>query len=446
MKTIVDLFCGGGGSSTGIVSAFRSFYGDEPLRHIAIDWDAEALAMHEQNHPDATHILSDIWNVDPVEVMRPSDSSNSNIDLLWLSPSCTQHSRARGAKPKESKTRDLAWVGIHWIDRLMPYPPRVIILENVPEFVKWGPLDSDGYIIKSEQGSYFNDFRSALQDRGYRVVVVILSACDYGVPTTRKRLYLIAHRDGRNPVVPKPTHGAGLLPYHTATECLDWSIPCPSIFDRTKPLAPKTQKRIADGLFRFVLDNPNPYIAPIVPVTFFSSSVDCVASFIAQHYRGRIGLEVTRPVPTVTAVDHHSLCAVYLHRHFGNSQCRPVSEPVGTITADGLGKTALIAAFIEKYYGTGGGQDLRLPFTTVTTKDRFGLVTINIDNTSWIITDIGIRMLQPRELFLAQGFPKDYIIDFTYRGKPFSKTAQVRMAGNAVCPPVAEAIVKANLH
>ena len=342
MKTIVDLFCGGGGSSVGIVNAFHSLYKDEPLHHIAVDWDAEALAMHAQNHPHASHIHSDIWDVNPLEAIRSlNDSENPNIDLLWLSPSCTQHSRARGEKPKESKTRDLAWAGIRWIDAFMPNQPKVVILENVPEFIKWGPLDANGHVVKSEQGLYFNDFCDALRGRGYRTVVALLSACDYGVPTTRKRLYIIARSDGRDPVIPKPTHGDGLLPYRTVAECLDWSIPCPSIFDRPKPLALKTQKRIAEGLFRFVLNNPDPDMAPVSVPSSLSSTTQ-VAIFIAQHYQGRIGLEVTRPLPTVTAVDHHSLGAVYLHRHFGNSECHSVSVPVGSITAGGLGKTALV--------------------------------------------------------------------------------------------------------
>ena len=491
MGLLIDNFAGGGGASTGIEAAMG-----RPV-DIAVNHDPEALAMHAANHPGTLHLCEDVWAVDPVAVCK-----GQPVDLAWFSPDCTHFSKAKGAKPREKKIRGLAWVAVRWAEAVSP---AVIILENVEEFKTWGPLDDGGYPDKVRTGETFLNFIRSLQVLGYHVEWRELRACDYGAPTIRKRFFLVARRDG-NPIVwPEPTHGTGKIPYRTAAECIDWSIPCPSIFERKKPLADATCRRIAKGIVKYVLNNPSPFIVkpnhtakyykcfrgqsidePLQTITTspgfaiaiphitkfrtgaVGSSLDeplhtvtaggkparpstgntmgLVSAFLAKHYTGVVGSDVREPIGTVTAVDHHSLVSAHVVRQFGQSVGSGCDEPIGTITAGGMGHAQLVTSFLVKYYGASIAQRVHAPLDTITSHDKFGLVTVRIDGEDYVLADIGMRMLQPRELYKAQGFPDGYKIDFNLPGgKRITKTAQVRMVGNSVCPPMAEALVRANV-
>lgn len=593
-EIIVDNFAGGGGASTGIELAIgRSV-------DIAINHDPAAIAMHKTNHPDTEHYCESVWDVDPREVAK-----GRPVALCWLSPDCKHFSKAKGGKPVEKNIRGLAWVAVRWAATVRP---RVIILENVEEFKTWGPLLKDGKPDPKQKGRTFNAFVNALKRQGYKVDWRELRACDYGAPTIRKRLFLIARCDGKPIVWPEPTHGqpdspevksGKLKPWRTAAEIIDWSLPCPSIFSRKKPLAENTMRRIARGIQRFVIDNPNPFIIKVnhqgeqfrgqkidepmqtitakngwgiitpfvarIGQTGFSgdrmqyqvdkplttvvtkaehllvtptlmvnttghpgSSVGepvrtittgghhaLVAAFLAKHYGGNYtgpGIDPGEPIATVTTVDHHALVAAFLAQHHsettnhearGQTVDRPIltldtsnryalvcghltkfqqnsigqdprepihtvmagatrfgfvtshliklrgtnightaTEPLHTVTAGGL-HLGEVRAFLLKYYGTNIGQACDEPLQTITTKHRFGSVTIH--GQDYQIVDIGMRMLEPHELFAAQGFPPTYIIDRDFTGKSYPKAAQVARCGNAVPPPFAEHLVRANL-
>jgi DNA (cytosine-5)-methyltransferase 1 len=379
----------------------------------------------------------------------------------------------------------------------------VIFLENVEEFRKWGPTDKKGHPIKRLEGKTFWRFVNALQRIGYNVEWRELRACDYGAPTSRNRFYMIARCDGHPIVWPKPTHGTMRHPHRTAAECIDWSIPCKSIFGRSKPLAEKTLDRIARGVMRYVILNPEPFVVPVSgewasaaivknnhgdkpcsgvneplhTVTTQGNRFALVAAFLAKHFGGVVGAPIDSPLPTITTKDHNALVAAHVVRQFGRSVGSKVDEPLGCVTAGGGGKSLLAAThvvklretnigqkadaplqtiaaqgthfgeirtFLTKYYGSGIGQPVDAPLGTVTTKDRFGVVTVTIGGEDYAIADIGMRMLKPKELFKAQGFDESYVIDPMYNGKPLTTEAQVRMCGNSVCPPVAEALVRAN--
>ena len=608
-ELIIDNFSGGGGASTGIELALGRRV------DVAINHDPEAVAMHTANHPETQHYCESVWEVDPrtVHPGRP-------VGLLWLSPDCKHFSKAKGGKPVEKKIRGLAWVALRWA---AIRKPRVIMLENVEEFVTWGPLvtQPDGSMkpCPKRKGREFNAFRNALRRHGYQVEYKELRACDYGAPTIRRRLFLIARCDGQPIVWPEPTHSEPktakakkLKPWRTAAECIDWSIPCPSIFERTRPLADATLRRIAKGIMRYVVNAADPFIvkyygekstsefrghpinepfhtqstenrfavvAPVLTEHANASSPRCmpadaplrticaqtkgghhalisptliqtgygerpgqsprapgldkplgtlvstqkhalVSAFLAKHYTGVVGAPIADPTPTVTSVDHNSLVTAnlihmghgegkdgtkrfshgirdveqpintitangatagivtaHIQRDYSQSIGHAADAPLGTITAGGGGKSALVTsnlvklrgtsnaaatdeplgtvsaggthhaevrAFLVKYYGTDQDPRLEEPLHTVTTKDRYGLVTVAGEE--YQIADIGLRMLAPRELFKAQGFPDNYIIgDDPAQGLTLTKSAQVRMCGNSVCPPLATALVRANL-
>ncbi len=457
----VDLFAGGGGTSTGIELGLG-----RPV-DVAVDHDPEAIAMHQANHPATIHHCESVFAVDPVRA-----TGNQPVGLLWASPDCTHHSRAKGGKPVSNKRRGLAWVVIKWARRTRP---RVIMLENVEEFAEWGPLTDDGRPCRQRKGQTFAQWVGQLELIGYRVEWRTLRACDYGAPTIRKRLFLVARRDGLPIVWPAPTHGAPdslgvqrgkLAAWRTAAECIDWSIPCPSIFDRARPLAENTLRRIARGVQRFVIEAVEPFIvsigygeragqAPRVQdirnllstVVAGGAKHALVTAFLAKHYGGNYtgpGVEMREPMSTVTTVDHHALVAATMLNLKGSDRCASaITDPARTVCAGG-GHAALVTAFLSTYYGNGAVCDPREPIHTVTTKDRLQLVTVTIDGEQYVITDIGMRMLQPRELFSAQGFPDSYIIDRGPDGRALTKTAQVRMCGNSVSPNVAAALVRAN--
>ena len=529
----IDNFAGGGGASTGIEEAMG-----RPV-DIAINHDPGAVAMHEVNHPTTKHYCESVWEVDPRQACggRP-------VGLAWFSPDCKHFSRAKGKTPVDKKIRGLAWVVIRWAATVRP---RVIMLENVPEFLDWGPLvkDTAGDLrpCPERKGITFASFVGALRRQGYEVEWRELRACDYGAPTIRKRLFLVARRDGQPIAWPEPSHGDPaseavrnnrLLPWRTAADCIDWNIPCPSIFERKKPLAEATMQRIAKGIERYVINSGEPFIVPIshyskgrarvhsgrVPLptvtawprggdlalvapfisTYYGAKKSIgetrgaklsqpiatqttenrhalVTAFLAKHYTGVVGSEINAPIGTVTGIDHHSMVTANIVRQFGHSVGSKASEPVGTITSGGDGKTLLatshlvklrgsckdgqaltaplptltaggnhvgeVRAFLLKYNGSEQDPKLGDPLHTITTRDRFGLVTVR--GQEYQIVDIGLRMLSPRELFRAQGFPENYIIGRDCHGRPITKTAQVMRVGNSVCPPVVTALVQANM-
>ena len=538
-ELIVDNFAGGGGASTGIELA--TGYSVD----IAINHDPEAIKMHKANHPNTKHYCENVWAVDPVKACN-----GHPVGLAWFSPDCKHFSKAKGGKPKDKNIRGLAWVACRWAGLVRP---RVIMLENVEEFKTWGPLNRRHHPIKAKQGVTFQKFVGQLESLGYKVEHRELVAADYGAPTMRKRFFLIARCDGKPIVWPEPTHApadseavkAGLLkPYVGAYTQIDFSRPCPSIFDTSeeikkkygiravRPLAQKTMDRIARGLKKFVLENPEPFIIqcnhggerrpndirePMPTITgkhgygivepymvqigqtgftkdrskdireplttIVSKNEHClisptliqyhsetaqgevrgqgiddplmtvdgsnryglVTSFLHKYYDGGYagaGESLENPLPTVTAIDHNSVCAATLIQMNNHCDGRNIAEPIPTITA-GDGHFGEVRAFLIKYYGDATGQDIEKPLDTVTTKDRFGLVTI--EGVDYRIVDIGLRMLEPKELYGCQGFPDDYIIDHDYTGKKYPRSEQVRRCGNAVCPPIPAALVKANL-
>lgn len=399
-EIIVDNFAGGGGASTGIEMATGLSV------DIAINHDPAAIAMHKANHPDTEHYCESVWDVDPVEAVR-----GRKVGLAWFSPDCKHFSKAKGGKPVEKKIRGLAWIAVRWA---IAVRPRVIMLENVEEFKTWGPL-KDGFPDEALKGKTFESFVKALEAIGYQVEFKELRACDYGAPTIRKRFFMVARCDGQPIIWPSPTHGdpsslevqAGKLkPWRAASEVIDWDIGTPSIFKRKKPLSENTMRRISRGIEKFIVKNEIPFTPPIEPLR---------TSFITSYY---------------TETSKHEVRGLQL------------TEPLHTITAGG-NRFGLVSAFLTKYYGSDIGQSLNDPLHTVTTKDRFGLVTVH--GQDYMIADIGMRMLQPHELFKAQGFPKNYIIDKDFTGKIYPKSEQIARCGNAVPPPFAEALVRANL-
>jgi DNA (cytosine-5)-methyltransferase 1 len=461
-ELIVDSFAGGGGTSTGI----RWVTGRGP--DIAINHDPAAIAMHTANHPETKHYCESVWNVDPREA-----TGGMPVGLFWLSPDCKHFSKAKGGKPVEKKIRGLAWLALKWAGTVKP---RVILLENVEEFKTWGPLTIEGKPDPKQKGRTFRAFVNALRRQGYQVEWRELRACDYGAPTIRKRFFMIARCDGRPIVWPSPTHGdpnseavknGKLKPWRTAAEIIDWSIPCPSIFDRKKPLAENTMKRIAKGIQKFVIDSPNPFITkvnhhgedfrgqkigePLQTITA-KNGWGIVTPFITKFRSGSTGSDIGDPLHTVTAGESkihpggsgHAMGLVTSHliKMRGTNIGSRVTEPVHTITAGGL-HIGEVRTFLIKYYGAGTGQSISKPLHTATSKDTFGLIMVRGEQ--YQIVDIGMRMLKPRELFRAQGFPDDYIIDQDANGKPYSKAAQVARCGNAVPPVFAEALVRANL-
>ncbi|MEA4875306.1 DNA cytosine methyltransferase [Anaerorhabdus sp.] len=531
-ELIIDNFAGGGGASTGIELALG-----RPV-DIAINHDPDAIEMHKMNHPYTKHYCESVWDINPVKVCdgRP-------VALVWLSPDCTHFSKAKGSKPVKKEIRGLAWIAVKWAKEVKP---RVIMLENVEEFKTWGPLDENNYPDKERKGETFKEFIQALRDEGYQVEYKELRACDYGAPTTRKRFFLIARCDGQPIIFPKVTHAdknnalvklGKLKPYRSAAECIDFSIPSKSIFNRKKPLAEATLKRIARGIHKYVIENDKPFIVKLgqtgfstdrsYPIdepirTIVSKNEDClITPVVGVNNTRHTGSAINEPVKTITTGLHHTLisptliqtgygenknqkprildmheplntivstckqalvtpvllqmgfpdnegnrsidiekpvgticsggnkfgiCVPFISKQYGGNYQgagSSVDEPLHTITSIDHNHLCEVKAFLIKYYGQGIGQELKEPLHTIPTKDRFGLVTL--DGTDYAITDIGLRMLEPRELFNAQGFPGDYVIDIGASGEPITKTKQIARCGNSVPPVFSKALVKANL-
>lgn len=535
-ELVVDLFAGGGGASTGIARAYR-----EP--DVAVNHDKIAIAVHRANHRGTEHYVRDVFEVDPLTATR-----GRPVGLLWASPDCRHHSKAKGGAPRSKRIRGLAWVVVRWA---LACAPRMIEIENVEEFVKWGPLDAKGNPIKARAGETFNAFIAAMttglaadhpamaeiveflgpdapvaalvRGLGYRHDRREIRACTKGAPTIRKRLVMKFRRDGKPITWSADTHGkpgsaevdAGrLLPYRTAADCIDWSIPGKSIFGRKKPLAQNTCRRIAKGLWRYVLDCPRPFIvplrgtsaahhsahgidAPLSTVTGGGTHHALVAAHITAFGQNAIGHDLREPTDTVLAgAPRYGLVTAFLEQAAGGpnsngSRPRAASEPVSTITRTGS-QQRLVSAYLIKYYREGGQwQGCGEPMHTVPTKARMGLVEVvqvapdiiapdlrarakavadflhehlpeqfpepadMVLLGGYVLADITLRMLVPRELARAQGFDDSYILERglfetapgsgQYEWKPITKTDQVRLIGNSVCPDMAAAEVANDL-
>ncbi|MAD95871.1 MAG: DNA cytosine methyltransferase [Flavobacteriaceae bacterium] len=447
-----DFFCGGGGASTGMeLASGRAI-------DIAINHNPKALGMHKLNHPNAVHYNESVWDVDPVSACK-----GRSVEVAWFSPDCTHHSKARGGKPKSKSIRGLAWVKIRWMLRVRP---KLIPMENVEEFTSWGPLDSDGQPIKERAGETFEAFRKIITtgvsekhpgfrecldflgiDRGTQDAKTLarglgysndyreLRACDFGAPTTRKRFIMVSRSDGSEVQWPSPTHGPGLIPHRPASDCIDWSIPVPSIFDRKKPYVDNTIERIARGLKRHVIDSDDPFILDNDKASF------AVRQLNASN--GGSGLN--------QAESKSMLVTAFLVKHFGgnyNGSGISLKEPTHTITT--IDHHALVYGFFIKYYSQGGQwAGLNEPLHTITTRDTFGLVLVQINGETYELIDIGMRGLRAHELYTAQSFPSNYIHDkwMTPDGaiKNLSHSDQVFMCGNSVPPLLVKEILQANL-
>nr|WP_288356200.1 DNA cytosine methyltransferase [uncultured Pseudomonas sp.] len=682
-EIIVDFFCGGGGAGTGLEMGLG-----RPVA-VAKNHSAAAISMHTANHPTARHFTTDVFDGDP-----DAECAGRPVGWFHMSPDCTHHSQAAGGQPRKREIRNLSWIGLKWAGKKRP---RVISLENVKQILQWGPLIGKrckvtGRVMKVDgtvaalgervpvhqqflvpdpkrKGQTWRRFVQLLQGMGYQVEWQVGRACDYGAPTSRERLFMIARCDGQPIVWPAPTHAKtpakGQKKWRSAAECIDWSIPCPSIFERKKPLAAATLRRVAKGMRKFVLDAADPFIVPIANwsreaalsaadplhtvtawprgVSFAVASpvfapathqggdrvndprqplptVTCanrgeqmlvsptlvglggpayagkpadagapLGSILTENHRAIVaptlvsvgygerdgqeprvpgldkplgtvmaggikhavaaahlmkfrfdsaGAAADEPMPTITsggncqrpagaahamgvctafleqanggfnatpahsverpmttvtnsgsqqrlavatlahlrgncdarapqdplhtisaAGQHHGAVTAFLSRQFGASIGQGVDEPAPTVTAGGGGKTSVVelqlapeveagalrvAAFLMSYYGTDNTSRPNEPSPTVTTKDRLALVTVTIQGTPYVVVDIGLRMLQPRELYRAQGFPDDYQIDRGADGKSFTKSQQVHMCGNSVSPPHMAAIAQAN--
>lgn len=539
----IDEFAGGGGASTGIEMATG-----HPI-DIAINHDESAIMMHRRNHPYTQHYREDVWAVDPMTATR-----GRPVRLIWFSPDCKHFSKAKGAALVDKKIRGLAWVVLRWAAKVRP---DVIMLENVEEFVTWGPVRK-GKPIKKKAGQTYRRWRQQLSDLGYDIDTRILCAADYGAPTIRKRFCLVARCDGKPVKWPERTHApresaevksGRCKPWRSAAEIIDFSLPAYSIFESKetikekygvrvqRPLKPNTLRRIAKGMDTFVIKSAKPFIVPIgygerkgqaprvhdieKPMSTVVSSTKqylCEPLLIQYHTEQSDkevrGQGLRDPLRTVDSSNRYGLAAVHLTQYFsGSGHHHSVEDPLATITTmeregvvaahltewygnarDGIGlkeplqtitakdHEALTSVFLSKYFTGVNGADVRNPLPTVTAWDHNAIVEVsvikwdgkrdlgywcevrkllneycgydladdevlllNICGIWYFISDINLRMLTPRELYNAQGFPADYIIERDCYGNKISRADQVARCGNAVCPPMAEALVRANL-
>jgi site-specific DNA-cytosine methylase len=440
-EIIIDAFAGRGGASKGIEKAT-----DRPV-NIAINHDPYAILIHKTNHPNTLHIPEDIFSVD----LRKYIKKGQRVKLFWASPDCTSHSKDKGGKPKEKGLRILPWAVYKLCKQIRDitgYLPETVFMENVEEIQDWGPLDIEGYPIKERKGEDYNRFIRMMKALGYVFDSRELIAADYGAPTTRKRWYGIFRSDGKPIRWPEPTHGepnrievnCGLLePWRPISECIDWTDLGSSIFTRKIPLKEKTLNRIARGMEKFIINDPEPYILPD----------DKAASFLIQYHSETKsdyvrGQSVNEPIKTIDTSNRYGLVTAFITKFYRTTTGQSVNTPIHTITTS-PGHFGLVSAFLIKYYGSGTGQKVNSPIGTIVTKDRFGLVSVMIKGEPYQIVDIWFRMLKPEELKLGQGFPKDYIIDHDYNGNKYPKSKQVEGIGNSVVPLMAEALVAANL-
>ncbi|MBC5712354.1 DNA cytosine methyltransferase [Hungatella sp. L12] len=427
---LIDCFAGGGGASVGIEMALG-----RPV-DIAINHDPQAIRMHKVNHPDTLHLTEDIFKVDLKKYV-----AGRHVALMWASPDCTSHSKAKGGQPRNKGLRILPWAVYKHAKAILP---DVILMENVEEIQQWGPLDEAGHPIKERAGEDYKRFIAAMKKLGYDFDSRELVAADYGAPTTRKRWYAIFRRDGKPITWPEPTHsksGAdGRLKWLECGDYIDWSDLGRSIFDRPKPLAEATMKRIANGYVKYVVNNPQPYVV---------HNQSAVAFMIQYHGETREGDSrgqlLTEPIKTIDTSNRYGLVTAFVTKFYKSGTGQGCEEPLHTITTS-PGHFGLISAFLIKYYGTGCGQEAGRPLGTITTKDRFGLVNVitDIDGEKYVLKDIFLRMLKPEELKRMQGFPEDYILNRDIEGKPYPVGEQVARIGNSVVPIMAQALVSAN--
>lgn len=520
-KLVIVLFAGSGGSCTGIEQAIG--------RHvdIAVNHNPDAISCHAKNHPQTEHHREDVRYISPRDLVRAR-----HVGYFHASPDCTDHSQAKGGQPRDTEIRSLSWVVVRWGGQVAP---DVITLENVEQIRKWGPLiakrdKATGRVVKIDGtvagpgeyvprrlqhlvpdperiGKTWERFLQLLRQQGYVIEHRLLRAADYGVPTKRVRLFMVARRDGLPIQWPEPTHAKkpskGQKKWKTAAECIDFTIASRSIFERTKPLADATLRRVAHGMKKFVLDSGDPFIVPIAnwsresvdsirePVRTLTvwprgGSLSIVTPVLVQTgYGERVGqapraLNILEPLGTAVAGGvKHALVSAFLEQANGFGNVLPahgVDEPVSTIMTKGANQRLVTAhlapaagaecetrvadynlapeaeagalrcsAFLIRYYGAGGQWgDLREPMHTITTKDRLALVTVWLKGEPWVIVDICLRMLTPRELATASGFPRQYVIDRGHDGRMFTKTQQVAMIGNAVPPGLQRAVTAAN--
>lgn len=428
---LIDCFAGGGGASKGIELALN-----RPI-DIAINHDPEAIRIHRVNHPHTLHLTEDIFTVD-----LPKYVAGRPVDLMWASPDCTSHSKAKGGQPRHQGLRILPWAVYKHAKAILP---EVIIMENVEEIQQWGPLDATGRPIKERAGEDYNKFISSMCSLGYAFDSRELVAADYGAPTTRKRWYAIFRRDKRPIIWPAPTHSKegrpGTEKWVPCGDFIDWSDLGRSIFDRPKPLADATLRRIANGYRKYVVENPTPYIV---------NNKEAVSFLIQYHGETKAGDArgqlLTEPIKTIDTSNRYGLVTAFVTKFYKTGIGQSCREPLHTITTS-PGHFGLVSAFLIKYYGTGGGQALEEPLATITTKDRFGLVNVvaELDGEQYILKDIFLRMLKAEpELKLMQGFPADYIITHDCEGKPYPIKEQVARIGNSVVPIMAKVLVQAN--
>ncbi len=425
---IIDAFAGGG-ASVGIEMALG-----RPV-DIAVNHDPEAIRMHEVNHPDTVHLTEDIFKVDLKKYVR-------KVSLMWASPDCTSHSKAKGGQPRISGLRILPWAVYKHASQILP---EVIIMENVEEIQQWGPLDENGFPIKEKSREDYRKFISAMLSLGYVFDSRELVAADYGAPTTRKRWYAIFRRDNKKICWPAPTHRKlgtfGLSKWEECGKYVDWSDLGNSIFDRKKPLADATKKRIANGYRKYVVENPHPYI--VGDKKAYAFLIQYHGEQKAGEARGQL---LSEPIKTIDTSNRYGLVTAFITKFYKTGIGQGCDEPLHTITTSPR-HFGLISAFLIKHYGSGSNcQSVEDPLGTITTKDRFGLVNVvtEIDGVQYILKDIFLRMLKPEELKLMQGFPSDYIIDRDIHGKPYPIKEQVARIGNSVVPIMAQKLVEAN--
>lgn len=437
----VDLFAGAGGTSTGLALA-------APEIGAAIDlaavnhWEV-AVETHSRNHPDARHYCAAIDSLDPRRV------AGGRVDLLVASPECTHHSNARGGKPCSDQSRASAWCVVRWAEALQP---RCVLVENVREFRTWGPLDVRGRPMKSRTGETFEAWIGALRSLGYRTSVRVLNCADFGDATTRRRLFMLAWR-GRSATAPWPAEshaedgGTDLFGararWRAAREVIDWNLDGQSIFRRKRPLAAATLARIVEGLRRFGGAAAEPFLAQLTHGGRLASldaplpTITCanrgefalVEPFVLQQQSGGVPRAVSDPLPTLATKGAVSLIEPFLVPHYGERpgqrpRTHSVDSPMPTIPCSP--QAGLAQPFLVRYQGTGGPESIDAPVSTITTRDRLGLVES-------VQLDIRFRMLAPHELAAAMSFPTDY--DFAG-----TRTDVIRQIGNAVPVRTAQAL------
>ena len=403
---VIDMFCGGGGESTGIFDAAKQY--DFKINMSAINHWERAIETHSANYPSAEHRCENVQHIEPNTLM-----ASKNTDLLWASPGCQHFSTARGAKPRSESMRSPAWEVLRFAEELRP---KRIIIENVPEFRTWGPLDENGKIIKECKGNTFNAFISGLKSLNYIVDYQILCAADYGAATSRRRLFIQAVRKdcAKKIIWPEKTNVKGgdlILPnWHTASEIIDWTIPCQLISERKKPLAAATMRRIEYGIREFWGEEAVP--------------------FIARLYGNSTAESIKKPLSTISCSGaHHMLIQPFITaigQTSAKQRNRKLTEPLSTICTKQ--EHCLVKPMLVQYYGNGHAVSLSDPIPTLTTKDRYALVNPKYSN-----YELGFRILQPKELAAATGFPSDYKFTGT-------KVEVVKQIGNAVPPNFAKAI------